>query len=747
MKTSNKYHEIYSSFLIKGALIIILLTSASNAFSFKTKLNGVVSDANTLLPVENASVQILETNQRSVTDENGIFSFSGIDSGQYTVVVKCIGYKEEKIIINIESVIEENILFKITPTEYRTPVIIVTDEAPKTKFETLMEATSELKGKELQLDMGNTLASTLKNETGLSIRSMGPAPSRPVFRGLSGDRVLISEDGTKTADLSATSPDHSVTVEPFTVQSIQVLRGPKVLLKTSTTIGGVVNVVRNEIPVGLLNKPSILAGFYGETVNKGYLGSLTAEVPFKNLMFRGEGSYRKADNLKTPEGTLINSQIKTINYSTGISFIDNWGYAGISYREFKSDYGIPGGFIGAHPKGVNISMDKKQYNSKLFLNLNNEHLENINASFSRVYYHHTEFEGTGLVGAEFGIINYLGDISLNHKKLGLINNGTLGFSFEHRDFNIGGYVFSPPTKSIKLSGYYYGNILHKDKMEIEFSARLNHDIITPEAQNPESKIGKIQKRTFNTFSLALSAIYDFTGDIHAGLNLSRSSRVPTIEELFSEGPHLAAYSFETGNPNLESERGTGSELFLYYKTPKLFIMLNGFYNYLPYYIITQNSGVINYATLLPVYISTGVKAVLYGFENQIDWTPFNGFDIFYSLSCTIGKNLASGSPLPSIPPVKSYIEAKYTYNNLLIGVSSELAEKQSRVDIFEQPTAGYAVFNTFAQYIITTGKLIHSFSINADNIFNTVYRNHLSRVKSIMPEPGFNVRVTYKLFY
>ncbi len=231
------------------------------------------------------------------------------------------------------------------------------------------------------------------------------------------------------------------------------------------------------------------------------------------------------------------------------------------------------------------------------------------------------------------------------------------------------------------------------------------------------------------------------------MNLSRSSRVPTIEELFSEGLHLAAYSFEIGNPNLESERGIGSEFFIYYKTPQLFFMLNGFYNNLPYYIITQNGGVINYATLLTVYVSTDIKAVLYGFENQLNWAPFRGFDASCSISYTVGKNLTSGTDLPSIPPVKSYIELKYTYKNLLIGVSSELAGKQDRVDIFEQPTAGYAIFNTFAQNSIMTEKLFHNLSINADNIFNSDYRNHLSIVKSILPEPGLNVRITFKLFY
>ena len=80
-------------------------------------------------------------------------------------------------------------------------------------------------------------------------------------------------------------------------------------------------------------------------------------------------------------------------------------------------------------------------------------------------------------------------------------------------------------------------------------------------------------------------------------------------------------------------------------------------------------------------------------------------------------------------------------------MNSEFAAKQNQVDEFEEPTAGYVIFNSALQYSFNTDNLIHNFSLNLDNILNKEYRNHLSRVKSILPEAGRNLRLTYKMFF
>ena len=230
---------------------------------------------------------------------------------------------------------------------------------------------------------------------------------------------------------------------------------------------------------------------------------------------------------------------------------------------------------------------------------------------------------------------------------------------------------------------------------------------------------------------------------------SRSSRVPTIEELFSEGPHLAAYSYDIGNPALDDEKGFGAEIFFYSKSEKHFFNLTLFRNDLEYYIIPRNTGTINFNTLLPVYQTTGVGALFYGIETQIDYRFTSRFSVSASISYTYGSIKETNEPLPAIPLLKGLLELKYTfYDNLLTGVSVEGSAKQDRTDVFEEPTAGYIFPNLFVQYSFSwTDNLINNISLNLENLFNKRYRNHLSRLKSIMPEPGLNLRITYRMFF
>ena len=58
-----------------------------------------------------------------------------------------------------------------------------------------------LAGQELTQTLEMSLGATLENQPGIASRSFGPAPARPVVRGLGGDRVLILQDGQRLGDL------------------------------------------------------------------------------------------------------------------------------------------------------------------------------------------------------------------------------------------------------------------------------------------------------------------------------------------------------------------------------------------------------------------------------------------------------------------------------------------------------------------------------------------------------------------
>jgi len=709
-------------------------------------LEGIVLDGSNDKPLQDAVVKILEIESYDVTDKNGIFEFKSIPFGTYSIEISFVGYKTTITSIQMDQEINKGLIVHLFTLPFETSTVVVTGLHTTAKFDDMNEFINVLKGKELQRELGLTLASTLKNETGLAIRSMGPAPARPVIRGLGSDRIAITEDGIQTTDLSATSPDHAVSVEPFTIDRIEVIRGPKVLLKNSTTMGGVVNIIRDEIPKEIPGSFSGNAGFYGESANSGYLGGMVAQLPIRKFVLRGEATKRRAVDLRTPIGTLVNSDIVTDNFSAGLSYIDGWGYTGVSIREFKSDYGVPGGFVGAHPNGVDISMLKRQINGKINYQINSESFDNLEFQLSRDYYKHTEYERADIIGAQFVIYNLRGSLDLSNKKIGLLDFGTSGMSFEARDFNIGGYVFTPPTKSLKLSGYSFQTFELND-LSFETGFRISYDEFHPDDSNPSTNNEVIIDRDFFSYSLSLSTLYSINKTISLGININKTSRVPTIEELYSEGPHLAAYSYEIGNQNLESESGIGAELFSYLKTEDIFLMLTLFRNDFSYFITPRNTGKINSQTLLPIYQTEGVTAIFYGLESYFELKLLKYFTFSNSFSYTYGNFKQTDDPLPQIPPLKNIIQLKYLNGNFITGISSDIAAAQDRVDLFETPTAGFVVFSAFVQYSLETGSLIHNLSINSENIFNKEYRNHLSRVKVIMPEAGINFKLSYRLYF
>jgi iron complex outermembrane recepter protein len=175
--------------------------------------------------------------------------------------------------------------------------------------------------------------------------------------------------------------------------------------------------------------------------------------------------------------------------------------------------------------------------------------------------------------------------------------------------------------------------------------------------------------------------------------------------------------------------------------------LTTFRNTLTSYIIPRNSGEINYSTFLPIYRTMGVEALLYGVEGQLAWALGEQVLLDLSVAYTHGSISDNGDPLPQIPPLKGRGALRWKGGSWQIGLSMDAATAQHRVDTFEEATAGYAVVNAFVQYTRIAGGLIHNLSLNGDNLFDREYRNHLSRVKSILPEAGINVRATYKLHF
>ncbi len=709
-------------------------------------LEGQVVDHHTGQSVEYVNVRLTGTMQGTSTNEHGKFLLS-VQPGRHILQFSRIGYRVETRTLNVStSSSPASLRVELVSQALMMQGIDVLSRPTGTRFERLHESAGTLSGEDLERNYSLTLAETIKNEVGVGIRSMGPAPARPVIRGLGGDRVQITQDGIRARDLSSTSPDHAVTLEMFNLERIEIIRGPKTLLHGSSAGGGVINVVKKRIldthPMQVFGS----LGFRGTTVDQGVLSAASMIAPVGPFGLFGETTYRTTGDQSTPIGKLDNTPVNTNTFAAGLSYAKDQGYIGASYDQFDTEYGIPGGFIGGHPNGVDIDIDRRVLDAKASYRFEDSKLNRVDASFVRTFYHHFEFESNGNIGAEFLFHDYMGDVKLHLGPDDERSKTILSTDFSLYDIELGAFVFTPPTTQLSgtLSAYHETT---RDRFEFQVGGRYTYASLDPREVARARGDADNLDRTFHAWSTAVSLLVSLSDQLVGGLSLSRSERIPTIEELYNEGPHLAAYTFEVGDQTLASEKSIGLEAFLHFRKPSLDLLTTGFWNEYGNYLTARSTGEVNFALLLPVYAISGVKARFLGVESSLAIRPSDRVLAEVGASYVRGENRDDNLPLPEMSPFKTTALVEYQHPWLTVGARAEIAGRQGRVDTFETPTDDYTVFGLYAQKDFDSAHFKHSLTLSLDNLASTEYRNHLSRIRSVMPEAGRNLRLNYRINY
>ncbi|NNE69098.1 MAG: TonB-dependent receptor [Rhodothermales bacterium] len=703
---------------------------------------GRVESAATGEPVEFAQILVQEAHRSTSSDERGSFLLRHMPSGAFTLQAYRIGFFPLEIPIVLVPDDTLRLTLRMRDSLIESAEVIVEGDRDGTQT---VEPLSELEGSRLRQHLGTTIAETLSQEPGLSMRSMGPAPARPVLRGLGGERLLVLEDGGRTGDLSATSSDHALVIDPITADRIEIVRGPAALIYGSNTLGGAVNVVRDYVPTTLPDRLHLTISGQGQSVSRGLAGGAVVKAPIgNNAVFRADGTYRTADDVNTPDGRLGNTALDTGTGSVGASIVRPWGYAGVSGSLYDSGYGIPGGFVGAHPDGVSIEMNRRHLRTRAeWVNplRGIRHLD-IRGSYSR--YFHQEFESNGLVGIEYGLLTYDATAIAHTRGSGRLEEGAAGFWVEYRDYASGGFSSTPPTTEWSMAGFGYQEVDLGPTL-LAVGARYDVRRVAP-SREFESDIGMVRARDFGGVSASASLQWPVTTGMTLGATAMRSIRLPGIEELYSDGPHLAAYSFEVGNPDLGVEVGTGLELSSRWEGQRLSGSAAAYVNWFSGYIFPQNTGEINTRIYLPIFQYAGADARMEGAEASLTARLSDAWSLSGNASYVRGTLTELDQPIPWTPPFQHSVSVRYEQRALTVGASLRGSSGQERLSEFEEPTDGYLVPDLFGEYILTTSGTLQTITLAIDNVTNTVYRDHLSRVKSIMPEPGRNVRLVYRVY-
>ena len=714
-------------------------------------VTGTVKSARSNKPLQSANVIIENTNLGTFTDEDGRFTVRDIQSSEVSVKISMIGFVDTTLSVRTNEKTYDlgEIFLKTNILQLSNIDVHAHDDLAQANL--LSDVL--LSGKEMQEKMYGSIAQTLQNEIGIAIQSMGQATTRPILRGYSGDRFLITKNGIKTGDLSHSSADHAMSLDLGGVERIEVFRGPRALLFGSNTIGGVVNIEKNSLSSQKLSQSRSYFTSGIDSGNKGLFSSYSIESPWRKNNIRFSIQNRKTNNQITPKGVLENTAINNTEGFLGISRIGDDRRATFSFERVLMDYGIPGSPEG-HINGVDLKLSKNTQELNYHQDIDFRGFETLNIDQSFIFYSHSEYESSSSAPAVRLSQNIL---SLKSNLVGKTKE--LGSSFDFRYFSAGGFYWTPNTTEIKMSlfGLQENELLG---FSTQLSFRAEQSFISPEVKTKFSnlEVEDVVNKQFSFISFAGTAVKEWQNWQWSN-TIMRTGKTPDIESLYSDGPHLGSYSYEIGNPYLELERTLGFESSLQYAKNRFSILLNGYYNQSPSYhqYIKKGDGYkpgadwiewgSGAAGWLYIYEMKGVESEINGGEIQASYLGKN-MDINADFSFVRGLDKTNNTNLSFMPADKFQLTLS-TKESRDLTASIRFTEgfEQSRLGEFETITPGYSLIDIYGSYSFGSSNGNHRLIFNVNNILDEEYYNHLSKIKTIMPEFGRRISLQYRYLF
>jgi iron complex outermembrane receptor protein len=596
---------------------------------------------------------------------------------------------------------------------------------------------SVLAGDGLALRRGGTLGDTLDGLPGVAASGFGPQSSRPVIRGLDGERIRLLDNGGTAVDASNLSADHAVALDPLLVERLEVLRGPAALLYGGNATGGVVNAIDNRIPRTALGALGGRAELRGGGAAGERAAAALLEAGAGGLNWHADAARRLSSDLRTPAFTpevdglpgdrtrrVANSAGDSRSGAFGASWTDARGFAGLAIDGLRNDYGV------AVDPAVHIRLQRERLQlageRRGLAGASGGWLDAVSWQASRSRYQHQEVEGDGVVGTTFrssGDALRLQATQAPHALAGGTWRGVLGLQAERLDFSaLGEEAFVPSTRT-RSTAVFTLQELALGAATLQAGARLEQVRVASDGDAPdaaEAKFGTAQVRDFRprSLSLGLQAPLAWLGTgWQASANLGSTQRAPSDAELFANGLHVATGVFEQGDASLRAERSRHAELGLQWQHSGHRLRAALWHTRFANFIALDATGAtVSVAgedgsrSELPVYRFSGVPARLQG--GEVEWhgplaapAALAGWtlDASAGIDWVRGDNRATGQPLPRIAPLRLQAGLDARRGAWRAGLQLRHAARQDRVPASDTPTPGWTQLDLWAGWLQPLG--------------------------------------------
>lgn len=605
---------------------------------------------------------------------------------------------------------------------------------------------STLNGRELSIRRESTLGETLNDIPGVSSSYFGPNASRPIIRGMEGDRVQIMQNGTGVLDASSLSPDHAVGIDPLIAEQIDVIRGPAALLYGSGATGGVVNVIDHRIPKepldGAIGRGEIRIG--GADHERS--GAAVIDVGNGFFAIHADAYQRKTDDLSIPDsavmkiksidggihtanGKLVNSGAESDGGAFGGALTFDTGHLGFSFARTNSFYGT----VAEPDVKIDMVNDRLDFSSEVH-GLKTP-ITSLKFRMAYTDYQHQEIS-KGIVNTTFLNQGLEGSIEASHEKIGEMS-GLLGIQLQNTRFEaLGSEAFVPSSHTYKEGAYIYEEI-QGEKLKLSGSSRI--DNVSTSSPN----FGNTTSVHFTPINLSIGALYNFTPQWSINTTFSHTERAPSQNELFARGEHVATHQYEQGNSLLNKESANSIDTKLQWRTEKNSVSISAFYTRFDNFITLFESSNPSPVVDLNISYVQGVPASFTGFETEAKfriYEQYGNLDLGLRGDYISAINENTGNPLPRISPMRLGSTINYNIGDLSSKIDILHGFRQENVAINELPTNGYTLVNATISYHLKTTFNLEVFA-KARNLLDEDIRDHSSFLKEIAPMVGRSILI------
>ena len=503
-------------------------------------------------------------------------------------------------------------------------------------------------GNEILDGATTSLGEAIDGYLGISIADYGSAVGQPIIRGMSGPRVKILKNGMVNRDVSGLGVDHLNDVDLNDISQIEIVKGPSSLLYANGTIGGIINIVDDCIAEMDFDGAEFAAGYETQSVNDGSSEYFNFKNNLYGFNFNFGYKNTEFGNYDVPGGAILhdedhddehgdeheeheedmgyvnNSDFASEATKFGISKTGDWGYIGISIDNLESVYGIPfhgddhgdeHGYDHGDDHGdedeheeheeerIFSTTDSESLTLKGSYNVGGSLVNKVDYTFRSSDYSLTEAHDEEGHDEDHGDEDH-GDEDEHeeHAPTTFLNNAyeygaifdmsndaisqKVSFNFVDEDTSIfGEEAFMNPANNRELTlGYFVSK--DYEPFHVDFGIRLDQIDRTGSVSHEDGDLDKYSIND-NTTSFALNVGRDLTDNLDVTLGFASVERLPSVIELFMNGPHMATGRFEVGDPNLNSETSNNLDITFNYQS-------GDYYAYASFFI----NDVDNYITLM-----------------------------------------------------------------------------------------------------------------------------------------------------